>query len=455
MAEPGKSKRPSPGKKAPEPDFSPFRDWLVDGPAGKWPKPWEVKKALSPKQKRIVARNAALLLDRDAWLKKVQAFEAALSALADEAKQKAKRAEYCIRFDGHNFSDGAKDFSDYRFPCTVLFNCCKFGDVSFRWAKFSDGDVSFERAKFGDGKVHFDGAIFGNCDVSFNRAEFGTGEFSLTRTQFGIGPVSFWKSDRISKSISASGMSVAGDLYVEADFSEAVDFSRLDVKGTARFSGSSFAKVPDFTGAKFDRPPEVAGMVVPRPKLEGRSQLAADRNDVAKFRKLKAMALAANDHERDGEFFAGEMLAKRGTETTSAVGLLFNTVYWKISDFGQSFTLPLWLLFGSFLAFAFANFVVLQSGISATSVTSAARVDAFVFSAFLSLKNSVPLLGSLFRFAQAPEKHKSWFQTYYDTLLGHQSTVDWLIGLGVAQNILGGVLLFLFLLALRNKFRLK
>ncbi len=34
---------------------------------------------------------------------------------------------------------------------------------------------------------------------------------------------------------------------------------------------------------------------------------AEESGDVAKFRKLKAMALAANDHEKDGEFFATDV----------------------------------------------------------------------------------------------------------------------------------------------------
>jgi len=253
----------------------------------------------------------------------------------------------------------------------------------------------------------------------------------------------------------ASGMVVAGNLSISSHFPESVNFSRLDVKGTASFSGSKFDKVPDFTDAKFDRPPEVAGMRVPRPQLKGWNSHASDREDVAKFRKLKSMALAANDHEKDGEFFAGEMLAKRGVETTSFAGLLFNTLYWKISDFGQSFMLPVWWLFRTVLLFATANVVVISIGMPATLATISSRFEALLFSTVLSLKNAIPLLGSLFRFAPAPEGHKGWFQSYYDTLKGHPATVDWLIGPGVVESIFGGVIVFLFLLALRNKFRLK
>lgn len=491
-------KRPSRSKKAPAPDFSPFEDWLIDGPAGAWPKPWEKSKDLTDAQKQIVAANAALLLDRDAWFDKVQAFETALAALTDEAGQKAKRSEYSIRFDRHRFLDGPKRFSDYTFPCSVSFDGASFGegyvsfsgasfgegdvwfdgasfgkgyvsfngasfgkgDVSFSWASFGEGDVSFFRASFGEGHVSFSRASFGKGDVSFSWASFGKGNVWLREANFGEGDVWFNRISFRSTTMPASGMVVAGNLYVRSHFPEAVDFSRLEVKGTASFSGSSFAKVPDFRDAKFDRPPEVAGMQVPRPRLgHGGERVrlslpsralfsnALDPGDVAKFRKLKAMALAANDHERDGEFFVGEMLAKRGVETTSFFGLAFNTLYHVLSDFGQSYTRPLMWMLASHLGFAaiYLRIIGYQD----------APWQKLAFAASLSARNTIPLLGSLFRFAPEPDGHEAAFQRAYDGLALPQGSVDWLIRLGVTQSILSGVLLFLFLLALRNKFRLK
>jgi hypothetical protein len=67
----------------------------------------------------------------------------------------------------------------------------------------------------------------------------------------------------------------------------------------------------------------------------------------------------------------------------------------------------------------------------------------------------LPLFGSLFRFAAAPKDHISWYQKTYDKLAIAEINIDRLISLGIGQNLVGTVLLFLFLLALRNKFRLK
>ena len=529
MAEPPKPKRPSRTKKAPEPDFSPFEDWLIDGPAGEWPEPWESDIGLSLDQERIVAANAHDLGNRDAWLEKVQAFEAALAALTEEAQQKATRAQYHIRFDRHVFADGPNDFSYVPFPCSVSFRRATFGEgnVSFRraafgvgnvWfdgATFGKGDVSLSGAAFGEGNVSFDDAIFVDSDVSFIETKFGDGEVSFVDTSIQSG--NFWFLDVSLRStlVCASGMFIGGNLFVKTHFPNGAVFFRLDVKGTVSFSSSSFAKVPDFTDAKFDRPPEVAGMVVPKPRLalpktltaagrfirwyrgienpdakdrgteedayggkekadgSGSTErrrswpsraasavaeavrristsvffLAADPKDVTKFRKLKAMALAANDHEKDGEFFAGEMLAKRGTETRTFFGLLFNSLYWWLSDFGQSYVRPLFWLGGSFVAFGGACLYLIRDALT--------LADRAWFAADFSFRNMLPLFGSLFRFAAAPKDHLSWYQKTYEKLATAGVDIDRLISLGIAQNLIGTVLLFLFLLALRNKYRLK
>lgn len=421
-----------------EPDFSPFEDWLVDGPAGEWPEPWQIDKALTVKQQRVVVSNVELLQERDDWLKKVDDFEHALSGLPDKAQQ-ITRKKYHIRFDRYEFADGPKDFSGYRFPCSVWFNGTNFrrGYVSFNNADFADGIVSFKRAGFDKG------------DVSFNNATFGEGYLYLNRAIFGDGDVWLYNSIFISTNVCASDVVVTGDLYVRANFPKAVDLRRLHVHGTANFSNCKFKHVPNFRDAKFDRPPEVADMQVSRPKLEGWTSRAVDEEDAAKFRKLKAMALAANDHEKDGEFFASEMLAKRGTETTDVFGLMFNSLYWWLSDFGQSIVLP--ILWGIASYFAFAGACFCQVG------NVLPWADRLCFAASFSFRNLFPLFNSLFRFAPMPEKHDPWYQNTYDGLYNtHTATdIDRLLALGFVESVIGTVLLFLLLLALRNKFRLK
>lgn len=257
--------------------------------------------------------------------------------------------------------------------------------------------------------------------------------------------------------MSALGMKVEGSLFVKSIFRGAADFSRLEVKGTTSLSGSEFHQIPDFTDAKLDRPPDIAGMVVPQPETQKdkwwQFRRAVNSNDVIKLRKLKSMALDASDHEKDGEFFAKEMLAKRGWETKNFPGLLFNTIYWILSDFGQSFVWPvLWMVASIYSFFcAYLGVINWQLGTYALPPSSDERLVAFSLSVF----NFRPMLGGLFRFAKTPKIHDSEFTLAYGRLADKGLDVDLMVWLNVLQNIIGAVLLFLFLLALRNKFRLK
>ncbi len=453
-------------------DFEAFEDWLRDGPAGEWPTHWRGPQELNSVQAKIVTRNAKKLAEIGGWNAHARAFAARIESLPD-VEREAIRAAFCIHFDKFDFKGSNTKFAEFLFPCSVTFAGAKFGsetvsfdravflkgevrfsdvdfgkgEVWFAEANFGEGDVSFARAKFDIGDVIFSEADFGDGYVWFSEAEFGRGTVAFDGARFGRGQVFFMPKRVDGTEIYWPRASFAGSIEFRGEFRRSVDLSSCTVAGNATFAGSRFAEIPDFTDAKFDRPPEVAGMSVPRPKLNWLG-LTHDPRDVLKLRKLKSMALSAHDHEKDGDFFAAEMLAKRGTETKGFLGLAFNTAYWWLSDFGQSFGRPVCWWIASWAAF---------SGLNAWLLSSIREVGLqnWQFSAFLSLKNSIPLLGSLFRFAPAPEGHVSWFQRYYDTLEEHPATVDWLIGLGVVQNIFGGVLLFLFLLALRNRFRLK
>ena len=147
------------------------------------------------------------------------------------------------------------------------------------------------------------------------------------------------------------------------------------------------------------------------------------------------------------------MMAKRGVETTSFAGLLFNTLYWRLSDYGQSFTKPLkWMgvSFGFFLffyAFALARILPLAERMEGNDIVWLAGE--------LSFRNSVPLIGTAFRFAISPEGQQTWFEENYERFAEVAGTFEPLHWLSMSQSLIGAILLFLFLLGLRNRFRLK
>lgn len=430
--------------------FAEFTDWLKQDSTGRW-KSYLNDEELSDEQKRIVAANAELLADRNRWHEKVAAFEAALATIADDEERTAIRGEYTIHFDRHDFGDGEKDFFEYSFPCSVSFVGAKFGNgsVSFDRATFANGDVLFEMTSFGTGTVSFHAANFGNGNLWIADAKFDYGFASFIEAKIDNGNVFF--IDTEFSTLWAQNMNITGDLFVDAAFNKSANFNSLKVGGTADFSGSTFAEAPDFRDAKLDRPPEVARMVVPPPKLVRTGwqpfRIAKNEDDVARYRKLKAMALAANDHEKDGEFFAYEMLAKRGRETTTISGLLFNTLYHQLGNFGQSYLRPLAWMAASFCFFAAVYGLIIGK--------AGGWPANLLFALETSLRNAVPLFGALFKAIPAPKDHKSAFDRMFATLSDAGVNMDLIGWIGMAQSLFGGVLLFLLLLALRNKFRLK
>ncbi|MBN4066393.1 pentapeptide repeat-containing protein, partial [Ahrensia sp. AH-315-G08] len=443
--------------------FEPFKDWLVDGPAGIWAEYWEEGKTLTPVQKKIVSANAKLLLNTDAWKKRVNAFDNALAQVETEEEREKKRGQYQIRFDQYEFKDS--DFSQRIFPCSAGFNGATFsGYADFEKATFSgyadfvnatfSGDADFVNATF-SGDAYFLNATFSG-DADFVNATFSGYAYFLNATFSGdadfvnaiIRKSLFLSGAEFNSTfMSASDMKVEGNLFVNSIFRGAANFSRLEVKGTTSLSGSQFHQIPDFTDAKLDRPPDIAGMVVPQPETRKYKwchfRRAVNSDDVVKLRKLKAMALQANDHEKDGEFFAKEMLAKRGVETTSFSGLLFNTIYWKLSEFGQSFVTPAkWMLASIYCFFCtYLGIINWQLGTYALPPSSDEKLVAFSLSVF----NFLPLLGGLFRFAKTPDDHVSGFSAAYGRLAEKGLDVDLMVWLNVFQNIIGAVLLFLFL----------
>lgn len=471
----------------------------------------EERPDLVERQQKIVEKNKELISEPKQWAEVVRAFEAKIGQFPNIETQKSERLRYQIRFDYCEFAASANSFRNLNFPCAVSFRNSKFeGYTSFVDTVFQE-DACFNKTKFSE-QAQFGGskfskhALFHKLETSslfsMKRAEVGgtldlsdskvSRYLELSLAKIG-GDLNLERMQLNDASINVSGAKVEGNFNAKADYPERADFSQMQVNGSVTFAGSVFKNVPDFRDAKFDRPTEVAGMLVPKPTLKRKNwslfgkekkdakfenqvdasedgsieirvttprrkewllfKTATDVEDVSKFRKLKAMALRANDHEKDGEFFAKEMLAKRGWETTSFSGLLFNTLYWQLSDFGQSFVRPLvgmivslFFFFLTFRAVILANFGV-QSHLENWTETYAAF--------HLSLRNFIPFFGSLFRFSPRPKEHNSAFMNTYHDLVNKGLDADWLAAIGIIQNIIGAVLLFLFLLALRNKFRLK
>ena len=460
-----------------EPDFSEFDDWNRSKFG------FSVRdKDLNNHQKQIVKNNIALLLHREKWEAKVKAFEAKLIKIEDKQKRKNKRDEFVIHFNRHEFNLEYRNFVRYHFPCFTSFQRVNFGEdyvdfseaqfseggvsflnakfgkegagfietkfsngsVSFEEAKFEGGSVSFAGANFGEGVVIFDEAIFGNDSINFSRSDF-KGSVSFRKTKFGKGDVSF------------EDVKIAGTLDINATFKGKVKFIRLDVLGSASFARSKFKTVPNFRDMNLNRPPEVADMEVPPKKLKmGDNPFAkysGDKNDASKYRKLKSMAIAASDHVKSGEFFAYEMMAKRGFETKGKFTLFVDYLYGLFSGYGQSFKRPLIWLIGLWVGFACLNiWKIFQELVFKSELDFWQNIG---LSFTISARNLIPFFNSLSRFAPSPKGYESWFQKSMNRLETESVNIDFLTFFGIIEQLIGAILLFLLLLGLRNKFRLK
>ena len=270
----------------------------------------------------------------------------------------------------------------------------------------------------------------------------------------------------ISSDLDFSGIELGGSLSCEWMNAKAASFKNSSIGGIADFSNTLFDSIPDFRQAKIFPPPEVARMRIRKPQLNAAYNLteyelerrglsawtrafsvAADPEDVLRLRKLKAMAIAANDHERDGEFFAYEMMAKRGTEHTTFWQFLANTIYWKVSFYGQSYLRPLAWMVGTFGVFAAIYTLMAALPIGGW--------NSLWFGITYSLKNSLPFLGTITRSVPSLDGHTSWFANQLGKFENVQPGLDWLTVLGTGQAILSLTLFFFLLLGLRNRFRLK
>lgn len=465
--------------------FAEFEDWLVDGPAGEWPQRNQAI-ILSARQRQIAGSNAELLGSSDKFFEKLNRLSKLIDAQI-ETDRPALSKKYEVRFDSATFPKPVS-FRDVTIPCGITFLNCKFEDSFSIFNCEIFGNVRIDGSIINGMVFLINGCLFFNGNIFADELKSVTHTFLIQRNTFSSGSIYLWKvelgaifcdlsgnsldegeirligADLSRCRLIAHDLRLNGGLRLNGSVIAAASFKGSRISGESEFDNVKFGSIPDFRNVQFDYISDVARIFVPGPELTHSVEpkertrrnltatqlsfgVASKEQDVLKLRKLKAMALAANDHEKDGEFFAYEMMAKRGVEHTTFWQLLFNTIYWKVSFYGQSYLRPLGWLAASYLGFATHYVWWLQRYVPAP--------DAAHFAWWFSLKNTIPFLVSLFRFAPAPEGHVSRFDQVFAQAAEAGLNVDAVIQTGVFQSVLGAVFLFFLLLGLRNKFRLK
>ena len=343
------------------------------------------------------------------------------------------------KFSGVEFKNIA-DFGNVTFMSDANFDLTKFGKYAyFNFADF-EGRVSFQEAIFSDRAVFW-------CAEFKRQADFKAATFfrlaNFAYTEF--------EGDALFPQCSFSNAVYFGD----SSFKKFASFKAIRGKSIFSLHNVKFRNVPDFTEAHFEEAPQFDDVEL-KPEGFKKSQAHESKPNLpSHWRALRRLAIQAHDHERELQFFKGEIIARRGSEDKRThARYWFGLLYQLLSDFGRSMGRPLiWLgislmLFAAIYAFQspadwYQPLIkpvccVDGSGTSRTTAFGVSVINAFPFAAI----SSSDLLNQ-----------------YYACLYGIQESspaIPYVVTFAsVIQFFISAVLLFLFLLAVRNHFRIK
>ncbi|WP_299617078.1 pentapeptide repeat-containing protein [Pelagibius sp.] len=338
------------------------------------------------------------------------------------------------------------------------------GDAEFVQATFSEL-AAFQEATF-EGQAKFSQAAF-TRGVRFRRVNFN-------------GPAWFRQC----------GFFGATD-YSQSRFLRSADFNAIETTTAFSLAGATFQVVPDFVQAHFSEALRCDDISIatksfrPRTWAEAKDGFKGNPDLPARWRALKRLAIQGHDHEHEQIFFKGELLARRWhADKPWSAAFWFGVLYQWLSDFGRSLLRPLVWWGVSLVLFAgvyLSQHDFLKTHDASTTVVSMAAVfpsveppqdllcrsskDNAVTAAFdLSIRNALLFVGQTSR-----EKLRQNYVCLYgserietssSSASGQASNAapripNFVVLMGHLQNVISAVLIFLFLLGIRNHFKIK
>ena len=332
-------------------------------------------------------------------------------------------------FANATFSQDA-DFTDFIFP----------SDAKFTRAVFSV-PTSFENAKFQQ-EVIFISAVMYEITI-FDKATF------------------------------------VGDAYFdEAIFKEHVSFQSVTFKSKAIFRAieakrifnlteTYFQQVPNFTQGTFTEVPLFDTITIAQEKRKGeiwqcnKQKVQNDFESIDLYpgywKVLKHLAAQGHDFESEQRFFRMEIITHRAfKDGPRNASFWASLLYQTCSNFGQSLSRP---LIGFCLIFSVsAVFNYLYSN-TFTVITHGQKIcgvdisdDLWYAAIAIATNKSIP---GFFAFRdKLPEFHARLYGAYGDHVC-QPNVPDMVSTFGVIQSVSSAAFIFLFLLAVRNRFRIK
>ncbi len=332
-------------------------------------------------------------------------------------------------FEGANFTSNAR-FERATFTSGASFESAIFsGRAQFDSATFS-GAARFERATFLS-RASFNGAIF-HANTRFRSASFmGYSSFN---------GAAFHGNTRFESVIFQSFAS-----YQEAKFLKDALFKGVKVERAFDLTRAAFAQAPAFNQADFKQAPDLDDVHFPLPGFwrGGNAKL------VAQYRALRRMAIQGADYEREQMTYKGELRSRRWTvDKWWSIGTWIGLFYDAFADCGRSIVRPANAWLASILLFAAFYWQRAAAGVGARCEEAG---GAAVQALFLSVKNALVIFGGtrdarvnqaylcLYN-GSAEQPHIPPTVTFVETL---------------AQIPVSATLIFLFLLAVKNRFKIK
>ena len=344
-------------------------------------------------------------------------------------------------------------FADSRFLAQVLFDDVDFeGETTFESGKFTSW-TRFARSRFGD-ETLFVEAIFSQS-VVFDNVEFQKTVGFLRATLSGY---CFFQDTKFVAS-PAFTMCVFEHLiaFQKCIFSKGADF--VGIKGEAAFflSNTKFGILPDFCQARFEGPPNLDGLFesdIEQWQSRDNVDDDAENSAPARWRALRRLAREGGDFEREQHFLKEELVSRRGHEDRA-----FELFYWAglayqwASNFGLSLSRPLVLLVVSMVAFGVGygsggrHDLIEYCRWAETGSENEGSCNPLWSVGVLTTHGAFPFTG-LGRYGHVEAARECLYGVT-------ESPAPRVVGMIVVmQFVVSAILLFLVLLAIRNRFRI-
>ncbi len=332
------------------------------------------------------------------------------------------------RFERATFT-GPATFEGATFTGGARFESATFtGRATFESATFTGG-AWFESATF-IGPANFDRATF-TSTAGFRRASF-SGEASFQSADLSVGG---FESTAFQRSTS----------FIAAKFRGEARFLGVKVERAFYMTGAVFADVPAFNWADFKQAPDLDGVRFPLPSFWRRGKTRM----IAQYRAIRRMAIQGADYEREQMASKGELRARRWTtDKFWHPGLWLGIFYDGVADCGRSIVRPAFVWLASILVFAAFYWLRATADIETRCAEASGPL---VQALYLSVKNALVLFGGT-RDARANQAYLCLYDgtpqqphipatvTFAETLL---------------QIPVSAALIFLLLLAVKNRFKIK